>query len=51
MENIILCPRCESLAYFNLYFGEYKCSKCRWKDDSYNKDRIRKYKELQRSNK
>jgi DNA-directed RNA polymerase subunit M/transcription elongation factor TFIIS len=33
------CPKCGSLAHFNTYFGAYICSKCDWRDDTFNLER------------
>jgi hypothetical protein len=35
------CPKCEALAPFNTYFGAYICSKCDWRDDTYNIERAK----------
>lgn len=39
MKNMIVCPKCGELVYFNSYFGAYICEHCSWEDASYAKDR------------
>jgi len=29
---MILCPKCEKLAYLNTHFGAYYCTECDWAD-------------------
>ena len=41
MDLIIKCEKCDGIAKFSPYFGAYMC-KCGWKDDSYDKDRVKK---------
>ena len=37
-----LCPECGELASFNSHFGAYMCSKCSWRDNSYDRMRVSK---------
>ena len=46
MSTMKLCPKCGSLVSYNLYFGAYICSKCKLRDDSYDKIRIKKYQDI-----
>ena len=41
MDIIIKCEKCDRIVKFNPYFGAYIC-KCGWKDDSYDKERVKK---------
>lgn len=40
--NMILCPKCKNLAYFDSYFGKYSCGTCYWEDKWYSKNRHKK---------
>lgn len=39
MKNVMVCPDCKKLVYFNSYFGAYICENCGWEDDSYARKR------------
>ena len=39
MKNMIICPECGELVFFNSYFGAYICPKCSWEDNSYGQRR------------
>lgn len=45
----IICPKCSNIVSFNTYFGAYMCKNCNWKDDSYNKNRVKIIKPIRES--
>lgn len=32
-KNMILCPNCKNIAYWNSYFQRYRCSHCNWEGE------------------
>ncbi len=40
--EIEICPKCDELVDFNIYFGAYICD-CGWEDRTFNKERCEKY--------
>jgi uncharacterized Zn finger protein (UPF0148 family) len=47
---MIICPKCGCLIEFNSYFGEYSCNNCKWKDDTYKRQRVEQYRKFTSQN-